>query len=109
MRLPSQQEVPDKPNPHAMLDLNRFMADELAGFVNMQADILRQHINKDQWITTNLIPVFNPVDPVRIDHTDFLTYTRYLVTGHNQGIGSQGFRMGIPEDLGFPMTSFVTV
>jgi len=43
-----------------MLDLNRFMADELAGFVNMQADILRQHINKDQWITTNLIPVFNP-------------------------------------------------
>ena len=71
VRLPSQQEVPDKPNPHAMLDLNRFMADELAGFVNMQADILRQHINKDQWITTNLIPVFNPVDPVRIDHTDF--------------------------------------
>ena len=71
-----------------MLDLNRFMADELAGFVNMQADILRQHINKDQWITTNLIPVFNPVDPVRIDHTDFLTYTRYLVTGHNQGTRS---------------------
>ena len=106
VRLPSQQEVPDKPNPHAMLDLNRFMADELAGFVNMQADILRQHINKDQWITTNLIPVFNPVDPVRIDHTDFLTYTRYLVTGHNQGIGSQGFRMGIPEDLGFSNDQF---
>ena len=84
IRLPNQQEVPEKPNPHAMLDLNRFMADELAGFVNMQADILRRHIHKDQWITTNLIPVFNPVDPVRIDHTDFLTYTRYLVTGHNQ-------------------------
>ena len=106
VRLPSQQEVPDKPNPHAMLDLNRFMADELAGFVNMQADILRQHISRDQWITTNLIPVFNPVDPVRIDHTDFLTYTRYLVTGHNQGIGSQGFRMGIPEDLGFSNDQF---
>ena len=51
----------------------RFMADELAGFVNMQADILRRHIHKDQWITTNLIPIFNPVDPVRIDHPDFLT------------------------------------
>ena len=51
-----------------MLDLNRFMADELAGFVNMQADILRRHIHKDQWITTNPIPIFNPVDPVRIDH-----------------------------------------
>ena len=37
IRLPNQQEVPDKANPHAMLDLNRFMADELAGFVNMQA------------------------------------------------------------------------
>ena len=106
IRLPNQQEVPEKPNPHAMLDLNRFMADELAGFVNMQADILRRHIHKDQWITTNLIPVFNPVDPVRIDHTDFLTYTRYLVTGHNQGIGSQGFRMGIPEDLGFSNDQF---
>ena len=106
VRLPNQQEVPEKPNPHAMLDLNRFMADELAGFVNMQADILRRHIHKDQWITTNLIPIFNPVDPVRIDHPDFLTYTRYLVTGHNQGIGSQGFRMGIPEDLGFSNDQF---
>ncbi len=106
VRLPNQQEVPDKANPHAMLDLNRFMADELAGFVNMQADILRRHIHKDQWITTNLIPIFNPVDPVRIDHPDFLTYTRYLVTGHNQGIGSQGFRMGIPEDLGFSNDQF---
>ena len=64
VRHPNQQEVPDKANPHAMLDLNRFMADELAGFVNMQADILRRHIHKDQWITTNLIPIFNPVDPV---------------------------------------------
>lgn len=106
VRLPNQQEVPDKPNPHAMLDLNRFMADELAGFINMQADILRRHISKEQWITTNLIPIFNPVDPVRIDHTDFLTYTRYLVTGHNPGIGNQGFRMGIPEDLGFSNDQF---
>ncbi len=32
IRLPNAQELPEKPNPHAMLDLNRFMADELAGF-----------------------------------------------------------------------------
>lgn len=102
IRLPNQQEVPDKPNPHAMLDLNRFMADELAGFVNMQTDVLHRYISKDQWVTTNLIPVFNPVDPARIDHPDFLTYTRYLVTGHKRGIGSQGFRLGISEDIGFP-------
>ncbi|MDD4513984.1 beta-galactosidase [Massilibacteroides sp.] len=106
IRLPNQQELPEKPNPHAMLDMNRFMADELAGFVNMQADVLRRKIDSMQWITTNLIPIFNPVDPVRIDHTDFLTYTRYLVTGHKQGIGEQGFRLGIPEDIGFSNDQF---
>ncbi|WP_080905788.1 beta-galactosidase [Parabacteroides sp. Marseille-P3160] len=106
IRLPNAQELPEKPNPHAMLDLNRFMADELAGFVNMQADLLRKHIDKKQWITTNLIPIFNPVDPVRMDHLDFTTYTRYLVTGHKQGIGEQGFRLGIPEDIGFANDQF---
>ncbi len=72
----------------------------------MQADVLRRHIDKTQWITTNLIPIFNPVDPVRIDHLDFLTYTRYLVTGHKSGIGEQGFRLGIPDDIGFPNDQF---
>ncbi|MDD2437836.1 MAG: beta-galactosidase [Massilibacteroides sp.] len=104
--LPNAQELPEKPNPHAMLDLNRFMADELASFVNMQADVLRRHIDKTQWVTTNLIPIFNPVDPVRIDQLDFLTYTRYLVTGHKSGIGDQGFRLGIPEDIGFSNDQF---
>lgn len=106
IRLPNQQELPEKPNPHAMLDLNRFMADELAGFVNKQADVLRRYIDKTQWVTTNLIPIFNPVDPVRIDHLDFTTYTRYLVTGHKAGIGEQGFRLGIPEDIGFSNDQF---
>ena len=106
IRLPNQQELPEKPNPHAMLDMNRFMADELAGFVNMQADVLHKNISEKQWITTNLIPVFNPVDPVRMDHLDFTTYTRYLVTGHKMGIGKQGFRLGIPEDIGFPNDQF---
>lgn len=106
IRLPNQQELPEKPNPHAMLDLNRFMADELAGFVIMQADLLRQRISPKQWITTNLIPIFNPVDPSRMDHLDFTTYTKYLVTGHKMGIGEQGFRLGIPEDLGFANAQF---
>lgn len=106
VRLPNQQELPERPNPHAMLDLNRFMADELAGFVNMQADILRQYISKEQWVTTNLIPIFNPVDPVRMDHLDFTTYTKYLVTGHKMGIGNQGFRLGTPEDIGFANDQF---
>ena len=106
VRLPNAQEVPEKPNPHAVLDMKCFMADELAGFVNFQADILRSHISDNQWITTNLIPVFTPVDPVKMDHTDFLTYTRYLVTGHRDGIGEQGFRIGDPEYLGFSNDQF---
>lgn len=106
IRLPNHQELPEKPNPHAMLDMNNFQSDEVAGFVNMQADVLRKHISKDQWITTNFIPIFNPIDPVRANHLDFTTYTRYLVTGHKAGIGNQGFRMGIPEDIGFANDQF---
>lgn len=106
IRLPNAQELPEKPNPHAVLDMKCFMADELAGFVNFQADILRNHISDNQWITTNLIPVFTPVDPAKMDHTDFLTYTRYLVTGHKNGIGEQGFRIGDPEYLGFSNDQF---
>lgn len=107
IRLPNQQATPDKlVNPHAMLDMNRFMSDELASFINMQADILHGKINKNQWVTTNLIPVFNPADPVKMNKLDFTTYTRYLVTGHNSGIGEQGFRIGKPEDIGFSNDQF---
>lgn len=107
IRLPNKQATPDKwANPHAMLDMNRFMSDELASFINMQADILHSKISKDQWVTTNLIPVFNPADPVRMDRLDFTTYTRYLVTGYNSGIGEQGFRLGKPEDIGFSNDQF---
>ena len=106
VRMPSWQEVPEKPNPHAMLDLNQFVADESARFINFQADVLRRNIRKEQWITTNLIPVFSCVDPIRMSHLDFTTYTRYLVTGHKMGIGPLGFRLGTPEDIGFPNDQF---
>lgn len=106
IRLPSWQEVVEKPNPHAMLDMNRFQADEVSRFVHMQAQVLKLHICDEQWVTTNLIPIFNPIDPVRFDQLDFLTYTRYPVSGWEQGIGIHGFRIGAPEFIGFPNDQF---
>ncbi len=103
--LPSAVQTIEKPNPHAMLDMNNFHADEVSGFVNMQADILHKNVSKDQWVTTNLIPMFNPIDVPRFDHLDFTTYTRYPVVG-TSGIGGQGFRIGIPEDIGWPNATF---
>lgn len=102
VRLPNPQELPCKANPHAMLDMNRYFADTLAGFLNSHADILRRHISDDQWITTNVMPVSDPSDPHRFTHLDFSTYTRYMIVGGNRGIGPQGFRIGLPEEIGIP-------
>ncbi len=101
IRIPNQRELPGKANPHAILDFQRFCADEVASFVNEQNDLLRQYIDKKQWVTTNTMPNHHPVDPYRMDHLDFHSYTRYLVTGVDNGHGDQGFRMGSSYVLGF--------
>lgn len=101
IRIPNQRELPVKANPHAILDFRRFCADEVASFVNEQNDVLRQYVNKKQWITTNTMPNHHPVDPNRMDRLDFHSYTRYLVTGTDNGHGDQGFRMGSSFVLGF--------
>lgn len=106
IRIPNSGELIEKANPHAILDYNRFMANEVARFVNMQADILHKYVGKKQWVTSNIIPVFYPVDPARMDHLDFTTYTRYPVTGHERGYGEQGFRISNIESLGFPNDLF---
>ncbi|WP_352422889.1 beta-galactosidase [Proteiniphilum sp.] len=101
VRIPNARELPEKANPHAMLDFQRFCSDEVASFVNDQADVLRQYISPDQWITTNTMPNHHPVDPNRMDRLDFHTYTRYLVNGGDNGHGDQGFRMGSSNALAF--------
>lgn len=106
VRMPNAAELLGNPNPHAMLDYKRFIADEVASFVNMQADILHEHINSNQWVTTNVIPIHYPIDPLRMDHLDFLTYTRYPVSGYDKGYGNQGFRISNVETLGFPNDQF---
>lgn len=99
VRIPNQVELPAKPNPHSNLDYQRFMADEVADFVNMQADILHQYISKKQWVTSNVISQ-SQSDPARMTHLDFATYTYYPVSGSEQGYGDQGFRLSAPHCLG---------
>jgi len=87
--------VEDKLSPHALLDFQRFTADVTAGFLNKQADILRNHILPQQWITSNYINVSISADPRRSDHLDFPTFTMYPVSGKNE-LGGNNFRTGIP-------------
>lgn len=101
IRIPNQKELVQQANPHAVLDFKRFTADEAAGFVIKQKDILRKYIKTSQWITTNLMPQHSAVDPLRMKALDFQTYTKYLAEGYDTGHGEQGFRMGSAHSIGF--------
>ncbi|WP_436484695.1 beta-galactosidase [Chitinophaga sp. ARDCPP14] len=80
-------------NPHALLDFKRYCADAQGEFLDFQAGILRNHISKDQYITTNYTAVSTGADPRRTGKLDFATYTAYPNGGTNN-IGDQGFRLG---------------
>ncbi len=106
IRIPNAKELVQQPNPHAILDFKRFTADEVASFVLFQQKILRKYVSPQQWITTNLIPDFNPVDPNRMAALDIMTYTKYLVAGFEMGEGEQGFRMGSSTSIGYSNDRF---
>ena len=94
--IPNESRSPiDFINPHAMLDWKRFNADEAADFLRFQAEILRKY-TVNQWITTNYMGGYMPVDPWRSDYLDFITWTAYPVSGYGEGIGSEGFRRATP-------------
>ncbi len=80
-------------NPHALLDFKRYTADAQAGFLDFQANILRNYISKDQYITTNYTAVSTGSDPRRTKKLDFATYTAYP-NGGSDNIGDLGFRLG---------------
>lgn len=88
----------DKLSPHALLDFRRFTADITAGFLNRQADRLRQSIRPGQWITTNYVNASVDADPRCADHLDFPCFTLYPVRGRNE-LGADGFRRGAPARL----------
>jgi beta-galactosidase len=88
----------DKLSPHAVLDFKRFTSDAQAEFLNRQAEILRQYINPDQWITTNFYNVIYDADPRSVDQMDFISFTMYPVSGKNP-LGGNNFRMGAPTKI----------
>jgi beta-galactosidase len=104
--IPNESRSPiDFINPHAMLDWKRFNADEAAHFLRFQTEILRKYTQK-QWITTNYMAGYMPVDPWRSEYLDFITWTAYPVSGYGGGSGSEGFRRGDPFAVGFASDRF---
>lgn len=80
-------------NPHALLDLKRYLADAQAAFLDMQADILKMYCDKDQFTTTNYTAVCTGADAIRTTKLDFATYTAYP-NGGTDNTGPEGFRLG---------------
>ncbi|HWW77743.1 MAG TPA: beta-galactosidase, partial [Pyrinomonadaceae bacterium] len=101
-----EQVLPPNPtflygvSPHAMLDFQRFTADQTAKFLNWQAAVLRRHTQPSQFITTNYIWNIGSADPRRSDALDFVSYTMYPVGG-GRGLGEDGFRLGGPDGIAF--------
>ena len=101
IRIPNQQEQVAQMNPHAILDSQRWFADETAGYLRFQAEILRRYCGHRQWITTNHIHNFSAVNPV-LNGRDFdvVSWTHYPVHG-NPNEGPLGFRLGDSAVMSF--------
>jgi beta-galactosidase len=97
---PNALELVAQPNPHALLDFQRWFADDAAEYLRLQAETLRRYV-KNQWITTNYMPQYRDVDPVRSARAlDVFTWTQYPVHGRPNE-GPLGFRLGDPYFLAF--------
>lgn len=92
-------------NPHALLDLKRYSADTQADFLDFQAEILRNLISKNQYITTNYTATNQSADPRRTKKLDFNAFTSYPNKG-NANIGNFGFRLGDPKELSFAFSFY---
>lgn len=95
-------------NPHALLDFKRYSADAQAGFLDLQADVLRGYISKGQFITTNYTAVCTGSDPNRTKKLDFAAYTAYP-NGGTDNIGELGFRLGNSDVILFASEYYKSV
>jgi beta-galactosidase len=95
IEIPNPLEYPADPSPHALLDLNRWFAEEAADYLRMQTGILRKY-SANQWITTNFMAMHGDVDPtLSARDLDAFTWTHYLVHGDLfPEEGPLGFRLG---------------
>ena len=86
-------------NLNQVLDHTRFANWETASFLDEQAGMIRKYANPDQWITSNYIPNYDGGYIGMSRELDFVTYTKYMVSGHNRGIGQKGYRLGNYESI----------
>ena len=96
-------------NLNQILDHNRFAAWETASFLDDQAEIIRKYTNPDQWITTNYIPSYDAGNIGMSKELDFVTYTKYMVSGYTRGIGLKGYRVGNYESIAMSNDFFRTL
>lgn len=100
IRIPNQDEVVAQMNPHALLDFQRWFAEEAADYIRFQAGLLRKHTKK-QWVTTNFMNTHNVIyPPLSGNDLDIVTWTFYPVHG-NLETGALGFRLGNGAEMGF--------
>ena len=82
-------------NHHQILDYRRFAAKQTNDFLNEQCRLIKKYA-KNQWATTNYIPDYDKGHIGGSKDLDFVSYTRYMVYGDNEGIGRRGYRVGNP-------------
>lgn len=100
IEIPNEQELVAGANPHALLDFQRWFADEAADYLRFQANTLRKY-TKNQWITTNYMMLHKEVyPPLSGKDLDIMTWTLYPVAGYYQS-GALGFRLGDGSAISF--------
>jgi beta-galactosidase len=82
-------------NHHQILDYRRFASKETSDFLNEQCLLIKKYTTH-QWVTSNYIPDYSAGHIGQSKDLDFLSYTRYMVYGDNDGIGERGYRVGNP-------------
>ena len=86
-------------NLHQRLDYRRFTAHETASFLDEQALMIKKYAMPEQWVTSNYIPSYD-AGPIGMSHDlDFITYTKYVVSGYSKGLGEKGYRVGDPLSI----------
>lgn len=100
INIPNPDVLVADPSPHALLDFERWFAHEAAGYISLQAAIIRKY-SKNQWVTTNFMSMHEDVDPSLSAKTlDVFSWTHYPVHGEPNE-GPLGFRLGSAEVMSF--------
>ena len=105
IHIPNANQAPQGVNPHALLDFQRFNAEEVANALRFQAKVLRAYISPQQWITTNYayFKFLPSVDPFLLeDDLEFASHTMYLTSKFLSDHGSKlAHRLGSGMELAF--------